>query len=213
MKVESGREWTVVQEGLEVVGQGKGQVVAYMRVSAVDQNEERQVEAIGEVDRTFLDKASGKNAKDRPALQEMIKYVREGDTVIVKSPDRLARSTTDLLSLAKDFRERGVALTFLDNPALNTDTPHGEFMLTILGAVAQLERAVIKERQMEGIALAKKRGVYDRKRKLTDKQIERARRQIAAGASKASVARDLGCSRTTLYAALGGTGKYVKVPA
>lgn len=84
----------------------------------------------------FLDKASGKNAKARPELQEMIKYVREGDTAIVKSPDRLARSTTDLLNLAKDFSERGAALKFLDNPALNTDTPQGEFTLTILGTVA-----------------------------------------------------------------------------
>lgn len=191
-----------------MTAQDKGQIAGYARVSAADQNEARQVEAIGEVDKLYLDKASGKNAKDRPELQKMIEYVREGDTVIVKSPDRLARSTTDLLDLAKRFNEKGVALKFLDNPALNTDTPHGEFMLTILGAVAQLERAVIKERQMEGNALAKQRGVYDRRRKLTEEQVALARDKVGLGVPKAAIARELGCSRTTLYEALNGTGKY-----
>ena len=190
--------------------QSKGQVVGYVRVSAADQNEARQVEAIGDVDKMFLDKASGKNAKDRPELQKMIEYVREGDTVIVKSPDRLARSTTDLLDLVKRLGKKGVEVTFLDNPALNTNTPHGEFMLTVLGAVAQLERSVIGERQMEGIALAKKRGVYERRRKISDEQIVMAQKKVADGVPKAVVARELGVSRTTLYAALEGMGRYAE---
>ena len=115
-----------------------------------------------------------------------------------------------LLSLVEQLREKGVSVEFVDNPALNTDTPQGEFMLTVLAAVAQLERATIRERQAEGIAIAKRNGVYDRGPKLTPEQIEDARQRVAAGVAKAKVARDLGVSRQTLYAALSGTGKYAE---
>jgi DNA invertase Pin-like site-specific DNA recombinase len=189
----------------------KGQVVGYVRVSAADQNEARQLEALGEVDRLFSEKVSGKNTSDREKLKEMMAYVRDGDTVRVKSPDRLARSTTDLLSLVEQLRTKGVAVEFVDNPALNTDTPQGEFMLTILAAVAQLERATIRERQAEGIAIAKRNGVYDRGPKLTPEQIAAARQRAYSGVPKARVARDLGVSRQTLYAALSGTGKYAEL--
>ncbi len=184
-----------------------GQVVGYVRVSSVDQNEARQVEALGTVDRLFSEKVSGKNT-DRQQLQEMIAYVREGDTVRVKSPDRLARSTTDLLALVRHLKDKGVAVEFVDNPSLNTDTPQGEFMLTILAAVAQLERETIRERQAEGIAIAKLKGTYDRSVKLTTEKIEEARRKVDSGVPKAAVARELGVSRQTLYSALSGTGKY-----
>ncbi|OFL67441.1 MULTISPECIES: recombinase family protein [unclassified Brevibacterium] len=189
-------------------GQKKGQTVGYVRVSAADQNEARQVEAIGEVDRLFAEKVSGKNVDDRAQLEEMVAYVRDGDVVRVKSPDRLSRSTTDLLSLVKELQGKGVAVEFVDSPELNTDTPQGEFMLTILAAVAQLERATIRERQAEGIAIAKARGVYEREQKLTDGQIFSARELIARGVPKAAVARELGVSRQTLYTALAGEGKY-----
>lgn len=189
----------------------KGQVVGYVRVSAADQNEARQLEALGEVDRLFSEKVSGKNTSDREKLKEMMAYVRDGDTVRVKSPDRLARSTTDLLSLVEQLRTKGVAVEFVDNPALNTDTPQGEFMLTILVAVAQLERATIRERQAEGIAIAKRNGVYDRAPKLTPEQIAEARQRADSGVPKARVARDLGVSRQTLYAALRGSGKYAEL--
>ena len=138
----------------------------------------------------------------------MVAYVRDGDVVRVKSPDRLSRSTTDLLSLVKELQGKGVAVEFVDSPELNTDTPQGEFMLTILAAVAQLERATIRERQAEGIAIAKARGVYEREQKLTDGQIFSARELIARGVPKAAVARELGVSRQTLYTALAGEGKY-----
>ena len=188
----------------------KGQVVGYARVSSRDQNEARQLQALGIVDRLFTEKASGKNT-DRAALQELLTYVRDGDTVRVQSPDRLARSTTDLLSLVQNFQNKGVALEFVDNPSLNTDTPQGEFMLTVLAAVAQLERAVILERQAEGIALAKQRGVYDKAPKLNPEQVTQARQQAALGVPKALIARELGCSRQTLYTALKGEGKYKEV--
>lgn len=194
-------------------GQGKGQIVGYVRVSAVDQNEGRQVVALGEVDRLFSEKVSGKNVGDRQQLQELIAYVRQGDTVRVKSPDRLSRSTRDLLDLIELLKAKGVAVEFVDNPALDTNTPHGEFMLSILAAVSQLERAVIRERQAEGIAVAKAEGVYRHARRLDDEQIGRARELISAGVPKAVVARELGCSRQTLYTALAGTGSYRSVSA
>ena len=97
------------------------------------------------------------------------------------------------------------------DPALNTDTPQGEFMLTVLAAIAQLERKTIRERQAEGIAIAKRNGVYERAPKLTHEQIELARERIAQDVPKAKVARDLGVSRQTLYVALSGSGKYTEV--
>lgn len=191
-------------------GQGKGQVIGYARVSAVDQNLARQMKSLQGCDRVFADKLSGKNM-ERPELQEMLRYVREGDTLRVTSPDRLARSTRDLLAMVEELKGRGVAVEFLDNPALNTDTPQGSFMLTILGAVAELERSVIRERQMEGIALAKAAGRYDKNVKLTAEQIEDARQRVDSGVSKAAVARELGISRQTLYTALSGAGRYAEV--
>ena len=188
-----------------------GQVVGYVRVSAADQNEARQLEALGDVDRLFSEKASGKSVDDRARLREMLTYVRNGDKVRVKSPDRLARSTTDLLAIVEQLKAKGVALEFIDNPALNTDTPQGEFMLTVLAAIAQLERKTIRERQAEGIAIAKRNRVYDRAPKLSPEQVEEARVRVAADVPKAKVARDLGVSRQTLYAALSGTGKYAGV--
>ncbi|WEV58969.1 recombinase family protein [Bifidobacterium sp. ESL0728] len=184
-------------------GDGKGQTVGYVRVSSADQNEARQLEAIGNVDRLFSEKISGKDT-NRPRLKEMLDYVREGDVVKVKSPDRLARSTTDLLNLIKTLDGKGVSVRFIDEPQLNTGTPEGTFMLTVLGAVAELERATIRERQAEGIALAKQRGVYKRRRahKLDDESVDQARTWIAAGIPKAEAARRLDVSRPTLYGAL-----------
>ena len=184
-----------------------GQVVGYVRVSATDQNPARQLVAIGTVDRLFAEKISARTT-DRPQLQAMLAYVRSGDLVRVKSPDRLARSTTDLLALVNQLKDKDVQVQFVDQPALNTDSPQGQFMLTILGAVAQLERASIRERQAEGIALARARGVYDRAPKLSADQLELARQRIADGVPKAKIARDLHVSRQTLYTALAGQGRY-----
>lgn len=176
-----------------------GQTVGYIRVSAADQNEARQLEAIGDVDETFTDKASGKNT-DRPALEALIKHVRKGDVVKVKSVDRLARSTVDLLAILERIQDKGASVVFLENDSLNTDTPQGEFMLTILAAVAQLERATIRERQLEGIAIAKKAGKYrGRKPALTDDQADELTRRLEAGESVAALAREYGVSRQTVY--------------
>lgn len=188
---------------------GRGKTIAYIRISSTDQNEARQTKAIGPVDRTFIDKISG-SSRDRPQLQAMLEYIRDDDLILVKSPDRLARSTTDLLHIVQEIREKGAQLRFIDNPTLNTDTPQGAFMLTVLGAVAELERATIRERQAEGIALAKERGVYSKQRspKLRATDIKRAHALVSQGVPKTRIAKDLGVSRTTLHHALTRTGRY-----
>ena len=191
---------------------GTSQVVSYARVSSSDQNLDRQLDALGDVDRLFVDKTSGRSAKDRPELRAMLSYVREGDVVRVKSPDRLARDTIALLTTVRDLGERGVRVQFLDMPELSTDSPNGEFVLTLMGAVAKLERRMIRERQAEGIALAKAAGRYDRGPKLTTEQVAAAQQKVALGVPKAVVARELGVSRSTLYAALSGTGRYADQP-
>ena len=134
--------------------------VGYARVSTDDQNEARQIAdfTAQNVDKMFLDKLSGKDTK-RPELQHMLDYVREGDTVIVSDFGRLARSTQDLLRLVEQLSEKGVALISLKEQ-LDTTTPQGKFMLTVFGAMAELEREQILQRQREGIAIAKAEGKY-----------------------------------------------------
>lgn len=186
----------------------KGRVYGYARVSAADQNLDRQKKALEGVDLLLEEKVSGKNREDRAKLKVLMEIVDAGDVIRVKSIDRLARSTTDLLSILEELRAKDVTVEFVDNPALSTNTPQGKFMVTVLGAIAELERATIRERQAEGIALAKEKGVYARKPKLTEEQIAEARERIAAEVPKTVIARDLGVTRQTLYNALNGTGVY-----
>lgn len=186
-----------------------GQIVGYARVSAVDQNVSRQVKALEvECDKIFVEKVSAAKTSNRPQFQEMMRYLREGDVLQVTSADRLARSTRDLLDIVQGLKDRGVQVEFLDNPALNTDTPQGEFMLTILAAVAQLERSIIRERQAEGIAIAKAKGTYDRAPKLNPEQAREVRKLAAMGVPKMAIARKMGCSRHTIYSVLDRIGKY-----
>lgn len=184
-------------------------IIGYVRVSFVDQNPGRQIEAIGTVDKLFMDHASGKDSR-RPQLEALRAYVRNGsdDVVKVKSVDRLARSTQDLLALLQEFESKGVSVDFVDAPALSTSTPSGKFTLTVLAAVAEFERELIKERQREGIALAKAKGKYQRGPKLTSEQIIEARRLIGEGVPKTRAAAQLGVSRWTLADALAGKGVY-----
>ncbi|MBR3043997.1 MAG: recombinase family protein [Oscillospiraceae bacterium] len=134
--------------------------IGYARVSSEDQNEERQLAAFREqgVEKVYLDKLSGKNAR-RPQLQAMFAYVREGDTVIVTDFSRLARSTVDMLQIVGALKEKAVRLVSLKEN-LDTDTPQGRFMLTVFAALAELERETIRERQQEGIRIAKAAGKY-----------------------------------------------------
>lgn len=182
---------------------GRGQVVGYVRVSSADQRTDRQ--DLGDVDRVFTDHASGSN-RDRPGLTEMLGYVREGDQVKVWSMDRLARSLQDLDSLVSTLTSQGVTVEFMKERlcfAPGTTDPYAQFQMHVLGAVAQLERSIIRERQRDGIEKAKARGVYKgRPRVLSPAQVEEGRSLIGTGVPKAVVARSFGVSRQTLYTAL-----------
>ena len=179
-----------------------GQVAGYIRVSSVDQNFDRQREAVGSPDRIFEDKASGGSA-DRPALRELMQWARAGDTVKVHSMDRLARSVVDLHRIVDDLVDRGATVEFLKEGlrfSKSDKDPVARLMLGVVGSVAEFERSLIRERQAEGIAAAKMRGAYrGRKRSLSPIDIEAARRRVSDGVPKAKVARDLGVSRQTLY--------------
>lgn len=131
--------------------------IGYIRVSTEEQNTGRQ-EAALDVDKVFIDKISGKNT-NRPALKEMLDYVRDGDTLIVESISRLARSTKDLLQIVEQLKNKGVEFISLKEN-IDTSTPQGRFMLTVFGAMAELERENILQRQAEGIAIAKEAGKY-----------------------------------------------------
>lgn len=181
-----------------------GQVCGYVRVSSVDQNPARQIETLAGCDRLFTDKVSGKDT-ERPALTELLGYVREGDTVRVASLDRLARNMRDMLELVEALTGKGVTVEFVKESLTfnGQDSAMSKMLLGIFASIAEWERATIRERQREGIAVAKAAGKYKgRARALNAEQVAGARERIANGVAKAVVARDLGVSRQTLYAAL-----------
>lgn len=134
--------------------------IGYIRISTTDQNTARQEVLMSElgVEQVFVDRMSGKNT-DRPELKRMMEFVREGDTVIVESISRFARNTRDLLDLVEHLSNKQVEF-ISKKEAIDTSTPTGKFMLTVFGAVAELEREYILQRQKEGIAIAKEKGVY-----------------------------------------------------
>lgn len=184
--------------------------VGYIRVSSLDQNPDRQIEDLKSqgVEKLFIDQVSGKNI-DRPELQKMLSFVREGDSLYVHSLDRLARNLADLLNLVQDLTGRGVSVHFLgeklDFDAGKDASPTSKLMLSMIGAFAEFERSMIRRRQAEGIALAKERGVYrGRQRSVTDEQIETVRAQIAQGVPLSVAVRKVGISRATAY-------KYLKL--
>jgi DNA invertase Pin-like site-specific DNA recombinase len=177
-----------------------GQRIGYIRVSTLDQHVERQLEGIA-VDKTFIDHASGKDTT-RPQLELLMSFVRTGDTVIVHSMDRLARNLDDLRRIVRTLTDRGVRIEFVKEHLVFTgeDSPMASLMLSVMGAFAEFERALIHERQREGIALAKQRGAYKgRKKSLSQTEVAQLRERLTTGISKAQVARALGISRQTLY--------------
>lgn len=177
-----------------------GQRVGYRRVSSVDQKADRQLDGI-QVDKIFTDKASGKDV-DRPALQKALDYVREGDTLVVHSMDRLARNLDDLRRIVRDLTDRGVRVEFVKEAQTFTgeDNPMSNLMLSLLGAVAEFERSLIRERQREGIALAKAQGKFrGGQPKLSPEQAAELVRRTRAGESVAGLAREFGVSRQTVY--------------
>lgn len=183
-----------------MTAKNKGQRIGYLRVSSVDQNTFRQLGGV-ELDRTFEDKASGKDTK-RPALQEALAYLRDGDALVCHSMDRLARNLVDLLALVKDLTGRGVAVEFHKEGLTFTAEPNPmqDLQLAVMGAVAQFERSMIKERQAEGIRAAKAQGKHlGRAPKLTAEQEVQIHARAASGEDKSALAKEFGISRASIY--------------
>lgn len=184
-----------------------GKDIGYVRVSTHDQNTARQLDGV-HLDKVFEEHASGKNS-DRPVLQTCLDYARDGDVLHVHSIDRLARNLQDLLSIVTTLKEKGVTVTFhkeklefVGNGAVGKSDAFQELQLHIIAAVAQFERALILERQREGIAIAKRTGKYNnvgRKPVLSPEQIEAVRSKLKNGARVSDVAKEYGVSRQTIY--------------
>ena len=175
--------------------------IGYIRVSTQEQNTIRQevlMESLG-VDEVYIDRMSGKNT-NRPELQKMMEYVRKGDTVIVESISRFARNTRDLLELVEQLTAKGVEFVS-KKEAIDTTTPTGKFMLTVFGAVAELEREYILQRQREGIAIAKEQGKYKGRKQVKPEAWEEAYAKYKAREIKSvsELAKVLGISRPTVY--------------
>jgi len=169
-------------------------------VSTLEQNTGRQLDGI-ELDRIFTDRLSGKDLH-RPQLDAMIGFVRDGDTVLVHSMDRLARNLDDLRRTVRTLTGKGVRVEFVKEHLTFTgdDTAMATLLMSVMGAFAELERALIRDRQREGIALAKQRGAYrGRKPALNQAQIAQLTERAAAGDAQTALAREFGISRETVY--------------
>ncbi len=192
-----------------------GQIVGYVRGSSIEQNPARQLAAIGAVDEIFADRVSGKSRSDRPELARVLRHVRRDDTVRASSMDRLARSVIDLAQIIEELNGKVVEVEFITEGltfAPGAEDPLATFQLHMLGAVAQLERSLIKERP------TRRHRPRSIKRRLPgsiarppSEQLTQAHDMVGTGIPKAKIARDLGCSRRVLYEALAGTGAYVSL--
>jgi DNA invertase Pin-like site-specific DNA recombinase len=193
-------------------------VCAYVRCSSESQNESRQVEALSKynIEKWFEEKVSGKNMKDRKELQQMLDFCREGDTIYIMDFSRLARSTKDLLFIVETLEAKKVRLVSLKEN-LDTSTPTGKLMLTMIGAINEFERANILERQREGVAIAKRRGAFKgRKKKEYDKErfeyfydlyMHRGKHE-GKPVTVDLISKQIGLSRPTVYKLIGErTGK------
>ena len=185
-----------------------GKKLAYVRVSSEGQNTSRQDEKIEElnVDKVFTEKVSGKNIQDRPQFQLMLDYAREEDIIYCADLSRWGRSLMDIKTTVTSLTSKGVTVVFLkENLTFSNDKldPMSDLLLGILSSLAEWERAVIKSRQMEGVKIAKEKGIYKercgRKPKLTEDQIKEVKRRVEAGEKRADVAVAYGVSRQTVY--------------
>lgn len=176
--------------------------VGYVRCSTVEQNEARQLKMMEEqkAEKLFIDKASGKNT-DRKEFKAMMASVRDGDMVIVESISRIARNTRDLLSIVSELTEKGVEFVSLKE-SIDTTTPQGRFMLTVFGALAELERENILERQREGIEIAKSEGKYKGRKpvEIDEEQFKAVCTRWRAGEITATAAmKEVGLKPNTFY--------------
>ncbi len=177
-----------------------GQRIGYIRVSSVGQNIERQLEGV-KLDKEFIEKVSAKNRK-RPVLSECLEYLRHGDQLYVHSIDRLARNLVDLQSIITTLNEKGVSVHFQKEGLdfTGTDNPMNKLMLQMMGAFAEFERNLIHERQAEGIANAKKKGVkFGKAPVLTPDQVKKIKAMVVDRYSKTEIAKQFGVSRQTIY--------------
>lgn len=182
-----------------------GQVVGYVRVSAADQNPQRQLEVLGECHKVFTDTLSGKSRAKRKALAELIEYIRDGDTVRIASMDRLGRDTRDLYNIVAEITDKGAAVQFINENITvdkNGASPMDSLMLGILAAFAEFERRRIRERQAEGIAIAKAKGKYVQQPALSNEDVEQVQALVDLGYPKTEIARQFQVSRQTIYNAL-----------
>lgn len=173
--------------------------IAYIRVSSISQCEQRQIEAMEKygIEKWFIEKVSAKDT-NRPKLQEMLEFVREGDTVHIHDFSRLARSTKDLLEIVDTLNRKGVTLVS-NKESIDTSTPTGKLMLTMIGAINEFERTNLLERQREGIAIAKRNGVYKGRKAITIPDLEKHyQRYLSRQINKSQLAKELGISRPTL---------------
>jgi DNA invertase Pin-like site-specific DNA recombinase len=181
------------------------QQIGYVRVSSNNQNTDRQLDNM-KLDKTFTEKQSGKSASDRVELQNCIDYAREGDTVHVHSIDRLARNLADLQAIVKKLNSKGVAVQFHKENLIfagDTTNPMNKLMFQMLGAFAEFERSIIKERQREGIDKALENGVkFGAKPKFSSEQIADIKARHSGGASVAIIAKEFETSRQTIYSML-----------
>lgn len=173
--------------------------IAYIRVSTVEQNEQRQIEAMEkyQIEKWFIEKVSAKDT-NRPKLQEMLDYAREGDTIHIHDFSRLARSTKDLLDIVEKLNQKGITL-ISNKENIDTSTPTGKLMLTMIGAINEFERTNLLERQREGIAIAKRNGKYKGRKPVSIPDFEKHyQRYMKREISKSQLAKDLNISRPTL---------------
>lgn len=175
--------------------------IAYVRVSTVEQNEARQIEALKphEIEKWFTEKVSGKDT-NRPQLKELLEFAREGDKIFVHDFSRLARSTKDLLDIVEMLNQKGVSL-YSNKENIDTNTPQGKLMLTMIGAIYEFERTNLLERQREGIEIAKKNGVYKGRKPIqVDDTIfaELQQEYLHRAITKTEFAKRLNISRPTL---------------
>lgn len=171
--------------------------IGYARVSTAGQSLDAQLAALSDCEKIFQEKISGAK-DDRRELQAMLEWVREGDTVHVTKLDRLARNTRHLLEVSEYLQRKGVALNIL-NIGINTATPTGKLMLTMIGAIATFEREMMLERQAEGIALAKVKGKYKGRKPTARSKSQEVIEMLEQGLSKPEISRQLGIGITSIY--------------
>ena len=190
---------------MENVMKNKGQKIGYVRVSSVDQNIERQLDGV-ELDKVFTDKLSGKSV-NREGLNDCLDYLREGDTLIVHSIDRLARNLVDLQNIVNGLIDRKISVQFHKENLIfsGDDNAMNKLMLQMMGAFSEFERNLIRERQREGIQIAKKNGKkFGRPAKLSQEQIDEIKDRIESGDSKNKLSKEYGISRQTIYRLIAG---------